>query len=633
MSSLAGVKLHLIESIDDVLRFNEWLGERRPNHALAFDTETTGLKIGRDVVRLVQVGDGMHGWAMPWTNEVGANGNFLGGWAGLFADTVRRWDGRWIAHNAKYDVPMLSHMRVEMPKSRVDCTYVMTKCLSPQYSAGLKPTATRLIDATAGQAQSALDVTLAQRNGWDWATVPVDLQQYWSYAALDTVLAWRLDDLLRPQVEADCPRAYEIEMAVTWVIERMERYGAHIDVAYAREKWAAFEAYVASSAQWCKTEYGVSPGSNAAVIEVLQAAGYEFTKRTDGGSLALDKEVLLSMCDHPLAATVLQRRRLQKLASTYLRHFVEDVDENDLIHPSINVLGARTSRMSMEDPNLQNLPRKSEVNPAADTVRHSVTTRYGRDGAMVMADFDQVEMRGLASMANEHSMIEAFEGTEDFFVALAKLVYQDDAIVKADPRRQTVKNAGYATIYGAGVEKFSRTAGISLDQGQWVRARWNELFPGVVRFQQEIQRLALQRRAAEGVPYVRCPLTRRRQVADPGKEYALVNYLIQGWAGALFKQKLIELDDAGLGEWMVAPVHDEIVLDVPNEHVAEVAETLRKVMNDDTIVTVPITASVSWGPSWGSKEAYVDPLDDKCVGPDSAYRERSSTRGSVKAWD
>jgi DNA polymerase-1 len=416
------------------------------------------------------------------------------------------------------------------------------------------------------------------------------------------VLTYQVYDLLLPQVEDDAPDAFELENSVSWVIERMERYGAHIDTKLAQTKYIEFMRYVDETAAWVKNEYGVSAGSNAAIVKILHGEGYEFNKATASGAVALDKEVLGGI-DHPLAVAILQRRRLQKLASTYLLHFANETDENSLIHPSINVLGARTSRMSMERPNLQNLPRKSETNPAADVVRSCVTAREGH--VMLMCDFDQVEMRIMAHMAKEQSMIDAFKGETDFFVALARMVYNDESIVKSDPRRQVVKNAGYATIYGAGVEKFARTAGITYEQGQAVRHRWNALFPGVTRLQQEVQNVAIRRRTDEGLPYVRCPVTRRRQVADPGKEYALVNFLIQGAAAAVLKKKLIELDSAGLGEYMVVPVHDEIILDVPLEALDDAADTLRDIMNDDTMFDVPLSASVSYGPTWGSKESYV----------------------------
>lgn len=584
--SLADVKLHLVDSIDEVLKLHEWLGERRPHNWLGFDTETTGLVVGVDEVRLTQVGDERHGWAIP-----------LHRWGGVFEDVVRRWDGVWLAHNAKFDTGMLEHSGIHMPRSRVYDTRIMAHVNRPDYSTALKNVAGRLVDAHAGALRDELKGT-----AWTWATVPIDYEPYWTYGALDPVLTCKIAEVLWPLLEEDdVTGAFHLENEVSWIIERMERYGAHIDVAFAREKLEAFEHYVAKAEAWCVEHYRVKPGSNAAVVRILQEEGFEFTKATASGAVALDKEVLGGI-DHPLAQVVLARRQIQKLASTYLTHFVEEVDADDLIHPSINVLGARTSRMSMERPNLQNLPRKSEKNHAADTIRSCVSARPGH--TMMMCDFDQVEMRLLAAMADERSMIEAFKGPTDFFVALARMIYDDDSIVKSDPRRQVTKNAGYATIYGAGVSKFALTAGITFDQASAVRQRWDALFPGVTRFQQRVISDSLRRREEDGLSWVRCPVTRRRQIADPGKEYALVNFSIQGAAAAVLKKKLIELDSAGLGPWMVVPVHDEIILDVPNEHVDDAARTLMRVMNDDQMFSVPLSASVSYGPTWGSKEPY-----------------------------
>lgn len=584
---LDGVKLHLVDSIDEVLKLRSWLGERRAIHGLGLDTETTGLVVGKDRVRLAQVGDGVHGWAIPFDR-----------WSGVLEDLLRIWDGVWLLHNAKFDVGMLHHMGLTVPRSRVLDTRILAHIMAPHYSTALKNVAGRLVDAHAAGLQTELKNT-----EWTWETVPIDYQPYWTYAALDPVLTYQVGEILYPQAMSEAPDAVAIEHQVQWIAANMEAYGAHIDLPFAQRKLQEFTDYVDKVAAWVKSTFGISAGSNDAVISILTDAGFDFNKLTKGGKTALDKEVL-ERIDHPLAEQVLLRRQLQKLASTYLAHFVNDIDADHLIHPNINTLGARTSRMSMDNPNLQNLPRKNEANKAADTIRQSVTTRY-ENGRMLMCDFDQVEMRLMSHMAQEPAMISAFKGPDDFFVALARMIYNDESIVKSDPRRQVTKNAGYATIYGAGVEKFALTARISYEQGQAVRHRWNELFPAVLKFQRDVQNTALHRRETEGLPYVRCPVTRRRQVADAGKEYSLVNFLIQGAAASVLKKKLIELDDAGLGEFMVVPVHDEIILDLPADRVDDAADTLRDIMNDDKMFTVPLSASVSYGTSWGSKETYV----------------------------
>ncbi len=365
----------------------------------------------------------------------------------------------------------------------------------------------------------------------------------------------------------------------------------HIDVPYATEHFDKFTKYCADVERWCKSEFNVSPGSNQAVIRILAEAGVEFDKRTKGGAVSLDGDVLEGI-DHPLARNVLMRRRLQKIANTYLKHYITHADADALIHPSINTLGARTGRMSMSDPNFQNLPVRGG-HAGIKVVRNAISARPGH--TLVFCDLDQIEMRGLAICANERGLIDAFAQPEDFFVTIARNIYQDPNLIKSDPRRQPTKNSMYAKIYGAGIAKQALTAGVSFDQMQFVNRALNLAYPGIEPYARKIINEGIQR------GYVTCPLTGRRHYPDRGKEYALVNYLIQGWSASVFKIKALELDAAGLGDFMTAFIHDEFMLDVPNEDVADVVHTIQKIMNDDQMFPVPISAGVAIGKRWGEK--------------------------------
>lgn len=589
-AGLQDVKLHLVDNFDTACEMMRWLGSEDAAGSIAVDTETTGLVIGKDHVRLAQLGGMLHGWAIPYHL-----------WGGLFGDAIKRYEGDFDMHNAKFDEGMLAHnpgeIKVKIPRHRIHDTRIMSHILEPNMSTALKPQAARHVDAAA----AGLQMNLAKTT-WTWENVPWDYAPYWSYGALDTVLTRHLKEHHYPRVLLDAPDAYELERAYQWVAANMERYGAHIDVPYAREKYGQFMDFCARAEKWIMDEFGVKAGSNAAIIEILQAAGFVFDKQTASGAWALDKEVLDGI-DHPLATTVKQRRQLQKLASTYLHHFITEADANGMIHPSINTLGARTSRMSMERPNLQNLPRKSSLNPAAEAVRNSFLSRYADDGGeLIMCDFDQIEMRLMAFLSNDPGLIAAFKGEDDFFINLAREIFDDPTLSdKKDPRRQLTKNTGYATIYGAGVAKSAATAGVSEDQMRAVRTRWDRLYPGTSRLAKEVERVAWARQRDEGEPYVRCPVSGRRQVGDKNKIYALVNYLIQGAAASLFKKKQLALDAAGLGDFMVVPVHDEIILDVPMDSIGDVVQILDELMNDMTSFSVPITASVSHGKRWGEK--------------------------------
>jgi DNA polymerase I-like protein with 3'-5' exonuclease and polymerase domains len=610
--SLDDVELNLIENMDDVFRFKEWLGRRRPEFwngmpAIGFDTETTGLSIEKDHVRLCQIGDTHVGWAFAWDR-----------WSGIFQEVAETWEGILLAHNAKFDVGHLDKMGVRLPRARVFDTRVMAHILHPTFSTALKPLAARYVDPSAGAAQKDLDDAV-KRLGW--AGVPINFPPYWQYGALDPVLTARLGDALFPQVMADAPDAFFLENEVSWSIEKMERYGAHIDVPYALEHYEKFGAYCAQVEQWCLKKYGIKPGQNAEVVRILQEAGHTFSKATASGAVALDKEVLDGI-EHELAQAVLNRRQVQKLQSTYLKHYITEIDEDGLIHPSINVLGARTSRMSMQNPNLQNLPRKSEKNKAATIIRNCIDTRYHSAGSMLFADFDQVEMRMLAALSNDHKMMDAFRAEGDFFVNMARELFQDMSIEKSDPRRQLTKNTGYATIYGAGGAKLALTAGVSESQAKAAQLAMAAAYPTQYRWRTEIVNTAMQRAISDGEGWVRCPITGRRHVADPRKEYALVNFMIQGGAAAVLKKKIIELDAAGLGDYMVAPVHDEIILDVPDDRREDAIATLRDIMNDTTMFPLPITAGISEGKRWGDKIE----LDPHHISSDLPYNLRGGKR-------
>lgn len=921
------VKLTLIESLDDVLEFQRWLGERRERDVIASDVESTGLSQERDHMRLCQFGDLRRGWAMDTRD-----------WLGVVKHVFARYEGRFVFHNAPFDYGMLSKEGVSVPLDRVDDTLPMCHILEPHMSKALKSQAARHVDPVAAGAQAKLDEAIGSRGGWTWATVPTNFPPYWQYGALDAVLTAHLEADRRPVIDREAPRAYELENGVRWVLFRAERYGAHIDTAYTRSRLDAFLAYCEQVERWCWENYRLKPGSNAAVIRALRADGFDnesyWTKRTEKGALALDKDVLEGI-PHPLAEAVLGRRRLQKLASTYLENFLAGVDADDILHPSIDSLGARTSRMSMHDPNLQNLPRRSESNPAADAVRSCVSTRW-ENGRLLMCDFDQIEMRLLAHFSRDEALAAAFREEGDFFVNIGRSLFGDPEFTKKDPRRQPVKNcvpvdtteiltqrgwltadevkigdqtlgldpvtrttrwtevtavhryedaevvrlgnsfrsfettrahrwvaehertgalhfittdeqpgtpfrlvlaascaegnssviteqeaavlgwvlsdgsiirgeftgataqgkngqrvkcemsigqrkphriaeidalltdiphkryshsvgggaswrldtswarsvltrvgihdkhnfdpwqvalrlgdaqrramiatldAGdggcsarglvmitqasgspvselcvalgyltgrysrvrvrrpngegwqkndvdvidhqrptmtgqrtrvtpsrrcdvwcvttelgtwtmrqertpvitgnsmYAQVYGAGVPKAAATAGVPQHVMQALFNQIHTLYPGIKRFQRQVDEGAWARFRAEGVAYARSPLTDRFHVADHGKIYALVNYLIQGAGAEVLKMKILEADAAGLGPWFVVPVHDELVLDVPGEYVRDAVHTLRKVMNDDSLLDVPVTASVSHGRRWGEKEEWVD---------------------------
>lgn len=595
---LDGIDVHLIDSMEEVGNFLRWLSTDSVKDELGCDTECSGLDKDVDFVRLVQFGDERSGWAIPFER-----------WGGVVEDVVKRYTGRYITHNGPaYDVPMLRRAGIELPRDRVDDTRVMLHVLKSTGSTALKSAATEMIDPRAATMQHKLDEAIGKKGGWTWATVPIDFEPYWVYACVDTVLTKQLKNILMPKVQAEAPASYNLELAVIWVTEAMERRGVRVDREYTQRLRDQLSGYVEQVERWCAENYGIWPGSNQKIIDILMRAGVEFTKLTNGGNISLDAEVLGSI-DHPLAEAVLGRRKAQKSVSTYLDNYLKMSERDGRIHPSINTIGGiaknpfepgggkgvRTGRMSMSDPNLQNVPTRTN---AGKRIRNCFIPSDGH--LWVKCDADQIEMRLLAHFSNDPGLVAAFHAEGDFFVNMARTLFNEPDFIKADPRRQLVKNGGYAWIYSAGADKFAKTANVSLDDASTFMRNLNTTYPRVAEWKRELEVEAVRNYELTGEPFVRSPFTGRKFIADSiRKLYTLSNYNIQGPAAELLKMKIVQVDAAGLGDYLLIPVHDEIDFEVPAEEIDDFMVTLNDVMNDADLLRVPMTWSAEVGPRWG----------------------------------
>ena len=594
---LSDVQLHFVNSVEMANKLMAWLGERREG-SVAVDTETTGLSVQTDYVRLAQLGDGMQGWAIPWER-----------WGGVFEEAMKKYEGPVVGHNLpQFDAPMLRKEGIDIPRHRSSDTRLMSHVIEPTYSTALKNLCARHVDRRAAVMQSQLHTQLVDgksKEGWTWATVPVDYQPYWAYGALDTVLTARLEPILADKVRAaGAWDAYQLELAAAYVVETMESNGLAVDRPYAAAAHKSFTEQAEEMAMTCYSQYGFKPTQNAAIIQYLITQGYEFTKGTASGAISLDKDVLAGV-SHPLAALVLSHRQLSKLSTTYIRHFLELTSDIDpILHYRINSVGARTGRMTMQGPSLHNLPRHSETNQNAITVRNCLIPR-SPDSTLLMIDFDQIEMRILTHLTQDPAMMAAVnDPAVDIFTSMARMLHHDSTIQKKDFRRQTMKNAAYAINYGAGAEKFATTAGIPASEGREMYNQVGLTFPGIQQMSDMVRNVALSRLRDDGVAYVRSPLTGRIHPAEDDKLYTLVNYLIQGVAGEILKIKLVELDNAGFGPYVCLPVHDEVIFDAPREGIADFTRAALAVLNDSSMLSVPITSAASLGDRWGEKQDY-----------------------------
>jgi DNA polymerase-1 len=602
--NLQGVQLHLVDSVERAADFLAWLSERRPHNALSVDTETGELPGNpRDhafspwhgQLRLVQVGDGMQGWSIPW-----------GEWSGVFYEAMDKFDGPIICHNIAFEARWFDvQSRWQLPWHRAHDTMIMAHVIDPLGSGALKRLAALHVDGRAVALQETLDAELA-KNGWTWGTVPTNFQPYWSYGALDCVLTTRLWEKFYEQCGPDGPyrKPYELEMATRRIVTRMELNGARVDLDYSKRKFSELTDYSDLVKDWAKKTYnGVSITSNQQLVRLFESIGAEITEYTPTGQKSCTKDQLKMLIRDgndevkQLADSVLKQRKADKLANTYFSNFISE-NVNGFVHPSVRTLGARTSRMSITNPALQTLPKGDDV------VRRAFVPK-DENHVIVTSDLDQVEFRMFASLADDPNLTAMFNIADstgsDPFTEIGREVYADPTMQKSDKRRNLIKSMVYGRLYGAGVAKQALTAGVHEVQMKSVSDAFDARFPGMTHFQRSIEDVGMRRFKAEGQGYV-YTWTGRRLPCDDNRVYTLVNYLIQGGAAEVFKSNLVKLDQADLTELLIVPVHDEIVLNAPRESAEEIKQLVRKCMTTTEGWNVPLTADVD-GPleSWGDK--------------------------------
>jgi len=602
-SGLSDVKLNLVNSVKTAEEFISWLGERRPYNAIAIDTETgelpghprgDALSPWHGRLRLVQVGDGQTGWSIPWDE-----------WNGVFYEAMSKFDGLIVCHNIAFEARWFDvQSRWDMPWHRAHDTMIMAQLIDPLGSGALKRLTARYVDAQAAQLQSVLDQELA-KNGWTWGTVPVNFEPYWAYGALDTVLTMRLFEQFWEKCGPGQPysQAYELEMATRKIVTRMEINGARLDLDYSQKKYDELVNYTEQVKEWGKSHYGMSITSNIQLVKIFESLGAEITEFTPSGQKSASADQLKIFLQDgnaeikQLADVVLKQRKADKLANTYFKNFIND-NVNGFVHPSVKTMGARTGRMSIQNPALQTLPKGD------DTVRRAFLPKDDNH-VIITSDLDQVEFRMFASLSKDPNLISLFNLADatgsDPFTEIGREIYQDPTMQKSDKRRGLIKGVVYGRLYGAGVEKQAVTAGVAKDQMQAVSDAFDLRFPGMTLFQKQVEDVGMRRLRAEGQGYVNT-WTGRRLPCDEDRVYTLVNYLIQGGAAEVFKSNLIKLDKADLTELLIVPVHDEIVLNAPREDAAEIQQIVRECMTTRDGWSVPLTADVD-GPleNWGSK--------------------------------
>ena len=434
-------------------------------------------------------------------------------------------------------------------------------------------------------------------------------EEPWRAIAAEAAAVALLSPVMEEQVDSQGLRGLleDVELPLASVLARMEALGVCLDVAYldemgesVRDRMATLKADIY---RFAGEEFNLNSPPQLRKI-LYESLGLRPGKKTPKGELSTDASVLEKLRDHhPIVDALLSWRELDKLNSTYLEALPRLVDPRDgRIHTSFNQAVAATGRLSSSNPNLQNIPVRSEL--GRQIRRAFVPGAPGQ--VLLVADYSQIELRILAHLSGDEGLREAFASGQDIHAATASRVFGlplDQ--VDAESRRRA-KAVNYGLAYGMNAWGLASRLDISPDEAQEFIDAYFSGFPGIKEYLDR----QVGRATAEG--FTETILGRRRyvpelqasnpRVRDLGRRQAL-NAPIQGSASDVFKVAMIAVDRAlrgtpDLGCHMLLTVHDELVFEVGSDRIGAAADLVRERMEQAIELEVPLEADLGWGPDW-----------------------------------
>jgi DNA polymerase-1 len=422
---------------------------------------------------------------------------------------------------------------------------------------------------------------------------------------LETVMSQHIASIGGEQV------LYQIEVPLSEVLARMELAGVAVDVKYLYRLSDVLDGLIRAKEGEIYTlagePFNISSPKQLGQI-LFEKLRLPAGKKTRTGAYSTDAEVLEQLAiEHPICRSILEYRELSKLKSTYadvLPRLVHPATGR--IHTSFNQTVAATGRLSSSEPNLQNIPVRSE---AGRQIRRAFIAAPGN--RLLAADYSQIELRLLAHVSGDEQLLRAFAEDRDIHAATAMILFGLPPDGVTPELRRKAKTVNFAVLYGMSDYGLSQELGMSVQEARAFIENYFRRLPGVRRYIEETLAFARQH------GYVITLYGRRRYVPEinhanrnvrQAAERAAINSPLQGTAADIIKLAMIALDSRlrqeGLGAKLVLQVHDELVLDTPPEEIPTLAKLVRECMSGVATLRVPLQVDVEIGDNWEEMERF-----------------------------
>ncbi|HBS18275.1 MAG TPA: DNA polymerase I, partial [Halomonas sp.] len=508
-----------------------------------------------------------------------------------------------IGQNLKYDISVLANYDISVVGPFADtmlASYVLnsTATRHDMDSLALKYLGEKTISFEEIAGKGAKQLTFNQ----------IALEQAAPYACEDVDITLRLQDTLRPQVEREGRLAEvldHLELPLISVLSRIERNGVAVDAERLYEQSQQLEQRIreleSEAFELAGREFNL--GSPKQLGQILfEEQKIPVIKKTPKGAPSTAEAVLEELAlDYPLPKVIMQHRGLAKLKSTYTDKLPRLLNKKTgRVHTSYHQAVTATGRLSSSDPNLQNIPIRTEE---GRKIRQAFVARPGY--RIVAADYSQIELRIMAHLSEDKGLLEAFAEERDIHTATAAEVFGTSLEKVSGDQRRSAKAINFGLIYGMSAWGLARQLRIDRSQAQTYIDRYFDRYPGVARYMDRIRTQAAEDGFVETVmgrrlylPEIHSQNRNRRQ----GAERTAINAPMQGTAADIIKQAMIDVD-AWLAEGefdalMVMQVHDELVFEVAEAQVERFIEQVQARMQAAASLSVPLIVEAQSGANW-----------------------------------
>ena len=511
-------------------------------------------------------------------------------------------DRTLVGQNIKYDSIVLAQAGLTLAGKMMDTMVLSYLLESGERNHSLDELSQRLLD------HEMIPISSLIGKGKNQKTMDqVDVALVATYAAEDADATWRILEKLEPIVrEQNLWTTYNtVEQPLIQVLARMEMAGVMVDVPRLRQLSDEF----ANRLDQIETSIYLHAGGtfNIASAQQLREILYDRLQlpvlgKTPGGEPSTAAEILEELAPlHPMPRLLMEHRQLSKLKNTYLDALPQVVGQDRRVHASFNQTVAATGRLSSSDPNLQNIPVRSDQ---GRQIRQAFIAP-GPEWLLLTADYSQIELRMLAHFCQDPGLLEAFHTGRDIHNVVAAQIFSVDESDVTEEQRRQAKTVNFGVIYGLSAFGLASRLNISQNAAASFIEAYFANYPGIdiwmttileeAKSTGQVKTILGRRRPIQGI---KATTGRHRNLA----ERTAINTVIQGSAADLIKMAMIQIDQElrilKLESRLILQIHDELVFEVPKTELAQVRELVRRLMNTALNLDVPLEVDIAAGQNW-----------------------------------